>query len=304
MTLSPSHSHTARRPVRIEGRGQSLIPRCPRPMPPDPSNPGVVRAGFRPELRLTARPIFEPGGQLELARLRSVPSRPGAARVRPPLPRLQRSPAAVLRLSRSDQCVPLRGAEVPLRTPTTTATGQCKKSSIATCPHGPPPRRMMRLTASLQVTVDLLPGRAGIEQKNGSLANLAGRTLTAAFANSSAIDEQHVAPGRAPGSGVAWIPTVHGVRRPSHRHRGTGSARYLSFAAAAPRLSDSGTADPGYHNLRPFSTYVTARRISRVPLPSTPNRWTGSLTSRRRSPPPFQPQVRRDAAGPVAAKAG
>jgi hypothetical protein len=58
---------------------------------------------------------------------------------------------------------------------------------------GPDGRRMMRLTASLQIAVDLLPGRAGYEQ--WVVGNLAGPPLTAAFANSPWPDGQPVGVG-------------------------------------------------------------------------------------------------------------
>ena len=73
---------------------------------------------------------------------------------------------------------------------------------------GPDGRRMMRLTASLQITIDLLPGRAGQEQ--WLVANLAGPPLAAAFANSG------TAEGRLPVPASRRLPD----RQPEFRSPG------------------------------------------------------------------------------------
>jgi glutamate--cysteine ligase len=135
---------------------------------------------------------------------------------------------------------------------------------------GPNGRRMMRLTASLQICVDLLPGPAGIEQ--WLVANLAGPALTVAFANSATIDGRPVSiPG-------ARTRIWRGVdpRRTGYdgRHIDTADpvGAYLAFAAAAPRLAIPGAADPSYHlstlfpPVRPRGGYLEVRYLDAQPL--------------------------------------
>src|SRR5262249_53355362 len=146
---------------------------------PSPADPAVLAAGFDADFIRAASPSFEPGGQLEL----SPPPRPSAAALVRDLGQLLRRAvttaaargvrleAVGLNPSHSAADVPLR-----LRTPRYLAM-QAMFDEV-----GPDGRRMMRLTASLQISIDLLPGRAGRDQ--WLVANLAGPPLTAAFANS------------------------------------------------------------------------------------------------------------------------
>src|SRR5262249_6257021 len=121
-------------------------------------------------------------------------------------------------------------AQVPLRTPTPRYRAMQQIFDEA----GPDGRRMMRLTASLQICVDLLPGPAGYER--WLRANLAGPPLTAAFANSTVID------GRPSGVAGARTRIWQGVdlRRTGYDGRHLDPVdpigAYTAFAAAAPRL--------------------------------------------------------------------
>ena len=123
------------------------------------------------ELARRGHPTLEPGGQLEL----SLPP--------------QRSIPALLR--EVDWCLATVGAatEVALTgvdpwrslddVPLTLQTPRYLAMQELFDHDGDAGRRMMRLTASLQVCVDLLPGRAGHEQ--WLVANLAGPALVAAY---------------------------------------------------------------------------------------------------------------------------
>jgi glutamate--cysteine ligase len=135
---------------------------------------------------------------------------------------------------------------------------------------GPDGRRMMRLTASLQISIDLLPGRAGREQ--WLVANLAGPPLTAAFANS----------GRAEGhpAGLAGARTRiwqnADLRRTGYDGRHLDLAdpagAYAAFAAAAPRLSVPAAESPSYHlstlfpPVRPRGGYLEVRYLDAQPF--------------------------------------
>jgi glutamate--cysteine ligase len=254
----------ARRPGRI-GVEVELIP-VTETDAPDPVDPGVVRAGFDQSFVDTARPSFEPGGQLEL----SPPPQRSVAALVPEVRHLLAQASAIaaarsLRLESIGTNAYHSCAEVPLRTPTPRYLAMQEEFDR----YGPHGRRMMRLTASLQVTVDLLPGRAGIEQ--WLVANLAGPALTAAFANSSAIDGQHVGTGARTRIWRGMDPN-----RTAYDGRLIDIAdpvgAYLSFAAAAPRLPIPETADPCYHlstlfpPVRPRGGYLEVRYLDAQPL--------------------------------------
>ncbi|MBA2577085.1 MAG: hypothetical protein H0V05_10680, partial [Euzebyaceae bacterium] len=106
---------------------------------------------------------------------------------------------------------------------------------------GPAGREMMRLTASLQICVDLLPGPAGLEQWR--LAHLAGPALASVFANS---------PGAPPGRASAASPrlgvwlAVDGSRTgfdSRHVTRPSAAEGYVAFAAAAMVIPRGGRGD-------------------------------------------------------------
>src|SRR5262249_8278686 len=152
-------------------------------------------------------------------------------------------------------------AQVPLRTPTPRYRAMQKVFDET----GPDGRRMMRLTASLQICVDLLPGAAGREQ--WLVANLAGPPLVAVLANPTGID------GRPAGLPGARTRIWQGVdpRRTGYDGRHLDPVdpigAYAAFAAAAPRLPIPEAADPSYHlttlfpPVRPRGGYLEVRYL-------------------------------------------
>src|SRR5919197_824334 len=138
----------AARPGRV-GAEVELIPvtDAARPRPVDPA---ALAAGFDPAFTAAAVPTFEPGGQLEL----SPPPRPTVRALIRELDRLLRRATAIA----ADRGVRLEAVgtnpyhscvDVPLRTPTPRYLAMQRAfDEIGT--NG---RRMMRSTASLQVTV-------------------------------------------------------------------------------------------------------------------------------------------------------
>lgn len=253
----------ARRPGRI-GVEVELIPvtDTARPRPVDPADlAGAFDAGFVRE----AVPTFEPGGQLEL----SPAPRAGVAAL----------VGDVLRLiDRAGRIAATRGvrletagtnpyhscAQVPLRTP----TPRYRAMQEAFDRVGPDGRRMMRLTASLQVCVDLLPGPEGYEQ--WLVANLAGPPLAAAFGNSTVIDGTP-----APAGARTRIWQGVDMRRTGYDGRHFDPLdpvrAYAAFAAAAPRLPIPAADDPSYHlstlfpPVRPRGGYLEVRYLDAQP---------------------------------------
>jgi glutamate--cysteine ligase len=254
----------ARRPGRIGVEVELIaVTDTSRPRPVDPA---VLSAGFDPEFVRAAAPTFEPGGQLEL----SPPPRAGVAALLRDLGRL---------VDRAEAIAAARGvrfemvgtnpyhscAQVPLRTPTPRYRAMQRMFDQT----GPDGRRMMRLTASLQICVDLLPGLDGYEQ--WLVANLAGPPLAAAFANSTVIDGQP--------SGLAGARTRiwQGIdlRRTAYDGRHLDPVdpvrAYAAFAAAAPRLPIPATTDPAYHlttlfpPVRPRGGYLEVRYLDAQP---------------------------------------
>ena len=255
----------ARRPGRI-GVEVELIPvtDTERPQPVDPA---TLAAGFDTGFARAGVPTFEPGGQLEL----SPPPRAGVAALVRDVVRLigrARAVAAArgVRLEAVGTNPYHSCAQVPLRTPTPRYVGMQRMFDEA----GPDGRRMMRLTASLQICVDLLPGPAGYEQ--WLVANLAGPPLAAAFANSTAVD------GRPSGMAGARTRIWQGVdlRRTGYDGRHLDPVdpvrAYAAFAAAAPRLPIPAAADPSYHlttlfpPVRPRRGYLEVRYLDAQPL--------------------------------------
>jgi glutamate--cysteine ligase len=190
-----------------------------------------------------ARPTFEPGGQLELS----------------PAPQHSAS-ALVEELEWCLRSVPIPSmlagvnprfglAEVPLARPTPRYLAMQELFDD----HGDAGRRMMRLTASLQVCVDLLPGPAGREQ--WVVANLAGPALVAAY---SGIGRTAIWNAMDPAR-TAYDWRHLDVRDP------VGS--YAAFASAASRLPIPQAADDDYHlgtifpPVRPRGGYLEIRYL-------------------------------------------
>jgi glutamate--cysteine ligase len=135
---------------------------------------------------------------------------------------------------------------------------------------GPDGRRMMRLTASLQISVDLLPGPAGREQ--WLVANLAGPPLAAAFANSPWRDGR---PAGIPGArtriwqGVDPSRTGYDGR---HLDLVDPVGAYHAFAASAERFPIPEAARPSYHlstlfpPVRPRGGYLELRYLDAQPV--------------------------------------
>ncbi|HVK24419.1 MAG TPA: glutamate-cysteine ligase family protein [Actinokineospora sp.] len=255
----------AKRPGRI-GAEVELIPVTDTP-DPRPVDPAVLSAGFDAGFVKAAVPTFEPGGQLEL----SPGPRPSVDALVSDLHRLIARASAIaarhgVRLESVGTNPYHDCADVPLRTPLPRYLAMQRAFDEV----GPDGRRMMRLTASLQVAVDLLPGDAGREQ--WLVANLAGPALAAAFANSPTLD------GRPAGTDGARTRIWQGVdpRRTGYDGRHLDLAdpvgAYAAFAAAAPRLPIPETADPAYHlstlfpPVRPRGGYLEVRYLDAQPL--------------------------------------
>jgi glutamate--cysteine ligase len=211
-----------------------------------------------------ARPTFEPGGQLEL----SPAPRPVHAMVETVLDLLdqvrERAARAGIALIGAGTDPHHDCTQVPLQVP----NPRYRALQHALDEHGPDGRRMMRLTASLQVCVDLLPGRAGHEQ--WLVANLAGPPLAAAFANSPSLDGR---PSAVEGARTG-IWTRVDPRRCAYDGRHLDPVdpvgAYLAFAAAAPRLPLPGL-DAEQHlstlfpPVRPRGGYLEVRYLDAQP---------------------------------------
>jgi len=254
----------ARRPGRV-GVEVELIPVTATDAP-QPVDPSVLVEGFDAGFVASARPSFEPGGQLEL----SPPPSGTVARLVGEVDRLLARAAAIaqqrgVRLEATGTNPYHSCAQVPLRTPTPRYLAMQREFDRL----GPDGRRMMRLTASLQINVDLLPGPAGREQ--WLVANLAGPPLTAAFATPTVVGGRPPAlPGARTriGGGIAPRRTGYDGR---HLDVTDPVGAYLAFAAAAPRLPIPETADPAYHvstlfpPVRPRGGYLELRYLDAQP---------------------------------------
>jgi glutamate--cysteine ligase len=233
---------------------------------PLPVDPARLAAGFDAEFVRTAAPTFEPGGQLEL----SPPPRPSVEELLADVALLSRRAAAIaaargIRLEAVGLNPYHSCGEVPLHLPTRRYLAMQRAFDEV----GQDGRRMMRLTASLQIAVDLLPGRAGHEQ--WLVANLAGPPLAAAFANSA------VAAGRPAGiTGARTRIWQHAdLRRTAYDGRHLDLAdpvgAYAAFAAAAPRLPIPAAGRPAYHlstlfpPVRPRGGYLEVRYLDSQP---------------------------------------
>jgi len=155
---------------------------CVSGRPPLPVAAARTRAAIAaadPALLADARVSFEPGGQVEL----SPAPRPSAAALLADLDvllaRLRAALSAAGIVAVSAGMNPWHRAEqVGLQLDAERYTVMQRHFDAV----GTAGREMMRLTAGLQVCVDLLPGAAGLEQ--WALAGRMGPALTAAFANS------------------------------------------------------------------------------------------------------------------------
>ena len=256
----------ARRPGRV-GAEIELIP-VTATAGPRAVDPAMLAAGFDAGFVRAAAPSFEPGGQLEL----SPAPRPTAGALARDLGWMLRRAAAIasargVRLEAAGLNPYHSCADVPLRlrTPRYLAMQQVLDET------GPDGRRMMRLTASLQVTVDLLPGRAGREQ--WLVANLAGPPLAAVFANSAAAEGR---PAGIEGARTRIWQNVD-LRRTGYDGRHLDLldpvGAYAAFAAAAPRLPIPEAERPSYHlstlfpPVRPRGGYLEVRYLDTQPPP-------------------------------------
>lgn len=244
----------ARQPGRI-GAELELIP-VTDTVPPRPVEPAVLAAAFDAAFVADARPGFEPGGQLELSPRPQHGPGELVAELHRLLDRAGTLAAACGVRLESAGVNPYHGcADVPLRTPTPRYRVMQAWFDRAG-DHG---RRMMRLTASLQLAVDLLPGAAGREQ--WLVANLAGPALAAAF-DTSGGERTRI------WRGIDPARTGYDGR---HLDLDDPVGGYLAFAAAAPRLAIPETADAGYHlttlfpPVRPRGGYLELRFLDAQP---------------------------------------
>jgi glutamate--cysteine ligase len=259
----------ARHPGLI-GVELELIPVTDTPRP-RPVTPASLAAGFDAGFVRAAAPTFEPGGQLEL----SPPPRPTVEGLIADVEVLWRQATAIaaargIRLEAVGLNPYHTCADVPLHRPTPRYLAMQRAFDEV----GRDGRRMMRLTASLQIAVDLLPGRAGREQ--WLVANLAGPPLAAAFANSAA------AAGRPAGLSGARTRIWQNadLRRTGYdgRHLDLTDpvGAYAAFAAAAPRLPIGEAERPEYHlstlfpPVRPRGGYLEVRYLDAQPLGRIP----------------------------------
>jgi glutamate--cysteine ligase len=287
----------ARRPGRVGAEVELIaVTGTTRPRPADPA---VLAAGFDAGFARAASPTFEPGGQLEL----SPPPRPSAAAlVRDLGPLLRRAVTIAAARGVRLEAVGLNpyhaAADVPLRlrTPRYLAM-QAMFDEV-----GPEGRRMMRLTAALQISIDLLPGRAGREQ--WLVANLAGPPLTAVFANSGRAEGRPA--GLAGARTRIWQDTD--LRRTGYDGRQLDLAdpvgAYAAFAAAAPRLPIPEAKSPSYHlstlfpPVRPRGGYLEVRYLDAQPF------WRIGEAVTTVAALLYDPQARRDALDLLLPRAG
>jgi len=187
-----------------------------------------VRGAPRLSAALVARahPSLEPGGQLEL----SLPPQPSTDALLREVDWCVDAVAATCEVALTG-VDPWRSlAQVPLSLPTPRYLAMQDLFDR----DGDSGRRMMRLTASLQLCVDLLPGPAGREQ--WLVANLAGPALVAAHGGS--LERTRTWQGMHP-ERTAYDGRHLDVRDPV--------GAYTAFARAAERLPIPEAADDRYH---------------------------------------------------------
>ncbi len=198
------------------------------------------------ELIERGHPSYEPGGQLEL----SVPPQPS-------IPALLREVDWCLETIAESAEVVLAGVDpwhsledVALSLPTPRYLSMQRIFDR----HGDSGRRMMRLAASLQVCVDLLPGDAGREQ--WLVANLAGPALVAAYGGS--LERTRI------WQGIDPARTGYDGR---HLDADDPVGAYEAFARAAQRLPIPEACDDRYHlntlfpPVRPRGRYLELRYL-------------------------------------------
>jgi glutamate--cysteine ligase len=198
------------------------------------------------ELAERGHPSYEPGGQLEL----SVPPQTS-------IPTLLRevdwclgtiAETTEIALTGVDPWRSLDDVQLTLQTPRYLSMQQHFDR------HGDSGRRMMRLTASLQVCVDLLAGNAGREQ--WLVANLAGPALVRAFGGS--LERTRI------WQGIDPARTGYDGR---HLDVLDPLGAYWAFARAAERLPIAEADDDRYHlntlfpPVRPRGGYLELRYL-------------------------------------------
>jgi glutamate--cysteine ligase len=255
-------------PAEVPGRVGAEVELIPvtdtaRPRPVDPA---LLAAGFDPGFGSAAAPSFEPGGQLEL----SPAPRPSVGALLRDLDWMLRRAIVIasargVRLETTGLNPYHSCADVPLRL----QTRRYLAMQQAFDENGPDGRRMMRLTASLQITIDLLPGRDGHEQ--WIVANLLGPPLAAAFANSGNAEGR---PAGIQGARTRIWQNVD-LRRTGYDGRHLDLldpiGAYAAFAAAAPRLPIAEAECPSYHlstlfpPVRPRGGYLEVRFLDAQP---------------------------------------
>lgn len=229
--------------------------------------PGVQVTALLPTgLEHAATVSFEPGGQLELSFHPQRSAGVLATAVASWLRRLAGALEGRAVVSCSGTHPTLGAAQVPLARATPRYLAMQRSFDRV----GADGRRMMRTTASLQVCVDLLPGKAGREQ--WLVANLASPVLAAAFPHSPQLDGS---PSGLPGArsriwcGVDLERTAYDGR---HLDAADPVGAYHAFAAGARRLEVEEAADPAYHlttlfpPVRPRGGYLELRALDAQPL--------------------------------------
>lgn len=229
--------------------------------------PQVLAAPMDAGFREAARPTFEPGGQLELSPGPRASVADLVDDLNPLLARVMDLAAVQGVTLQSVGTDPARSCrEVPLRLRTPRYLAMQRRFDR----FGQDGRRMMRLTASLQVAIDLLPGSAGLEQ--WLVANLAGPALAATYANSPSLDG---ADAGVPGArtriwqGVEPARTGYDGR---HLDFDDPIGAYAAFASAAVRLGVPEATSDGYHlgtlfpPVRPRGGYLEVRYLDAQPL--------------------------------------
>ncbi|WP_033293961.1 glutamate-cysteine ligase family protein [Amycolatopsis jejuensis] len=241
-----------------------------------PVPPAVLDAVFDLPFRTAARPSFEPGGQLEL----SPPPQESVTKLLAELDRIlararELAASAGVGLAACGTDPGRSCADVPLRL----CTDRYLAMQHDFDRSGADGRRMMRLTASLQVAVDLQPGAAGREQ--WLVANLAGPALAAAFANSPHLDGL---PAATPGTRTRIWQGIDAARTGydgRHLDPDDPVGAYTAFAAAAPRLPIPPAAAGAYHlgtlfpPVRPRGGYLEVRYLDAQP----PGRIAAAVTA-------------------------
>lgn len=203
------------------------------------------------ELVERGRPTFEPGGQLELG----LPPQVSVEALVDEVDWCLRDIAGRSEIALAGVDPWRELDEVPLSRPTPRYLAMQEIFDR----RGDAGRRMMRLTASLQVCIDLLPGEAGREQ--WLVANLAGPSLVAAFGGS--LERTRI------WQGIDPARTAYDGR---HLDVLDPVGAYIAFAQAAERFPIPEAEHDWYHlgtlfpPVRPRGGYLELRYLdSQVP---------------------------------------